>query len=150
MNWRHRHREFQAATAIRGHLSLRFLLYSPRMRSLPKFILALACVSFLAITITGFHLHADVDGHYVGTSHAHELHLVAEHDSVHENDHIDVSIFEPATGFSKVESIAPVMAAPDLFAASRAEIIWRENASDVVQRNYFRTQPSPRGPPASI
>jgi len=120
------------------------------MRSLPKFILALACVSFLAITLSGFHLHADVDGHDAGTSHVHEHQLVAEHDSAHEIDHIDVSIFEPATGFSKIESIAPVMAALELFAASRAEIMWPQSASDVVQRHYSRTRPEPRGPPASI
>ncbi|MDH4056852.1 MAG: hypothetical protein OEV58_15925 [Gammaproteobacteria bacterium] len=119
------------------------------MRSLPKLILALACVSFLAITLSGFHLHADVDGHDAGSLHADDLHRVVEHDSDHEIDHIDVSIFEPATGFSKVDAIAPVMAAPELFAASHAKVIWSKSASDVVRWHYSRIRPAPRGPPAS-
>ncbi|MDH5620531.1 MAG: hypothetical protein OEY74_00470 [Gammaproteobacteria bacterium] len=116
---------------------------------MPEYILALGCASFLAITLTGFHRHADVDGHDAGASHAHDLHHVVEHDSDHEIDHIDISIFEAATGFSKFDAIGPVMTGPELFAATRAKIIWSKSASDVVRRHYSRTRPAPRGPPAS-
>ena len=48
-------------------------MYSPPMQPTRKFILAFACISFLTISLSGFHLHADIGEHEESAPRACEL-----------------------------------------------------------------------------
>jgi hypothetical protein len=115
------------------------------MQSGSRFILALACVSFLAITLSGFHLHADIGGHEETVSHAHDLHPSPSHDL--DGDHVDISIFEPARGFSQVEMFIPYFAVPELAALPPLENLCSADTPSLVPRRHLRWQPPLRAPP---
>ncbi len=117
------------------------------MRSFHKSIHALACVSFLAITLSGFHLHADICSHEESGSHKHELHQVVSHDSVHDTDHFDISVFDPATGFSKIEACPPTITIPMQLAEVLVDTRWSKDAPDIIPRRSFRSRPALRAPP---
>lgn len=136
------------------------------MRSGSNFIIAFACVSFLTITMSGFHLHADIGGHDeadVGVhddhesherglhdeyeSHAHGLHPVLLHDL--DDDHIDVFVFEPASGFSKAQVFIPYFAVPELAALPPLEKHWPADTPSLAPRRDLRWQPPPRASPFS-
>ena len=78
------------------------------MRSGSRFIVVLACVSFLTITLSGFHLHVDIGGHDDSVSHTHDLHPTPAHDL--DEDHVDISVYELASGLSKVAIFIPYFA----------------------------------------
>jgi hypothetical protein len=120
------------------------------MRPARKIILALAFVSFLTITISGFHLHADVGGHDESASHAHDLHQDVAGNLEHEAEHVDISVFEPARGFSKVEMFAPVTTIPESAATRPVETYWSKYAPSVAPQNYSRLRPPLRAPPIFI
>ena len=116
------------------------------MRPAAKFVLALACVSFLTITLTGFHAHADVHGEHESHGVAHFHVPPPEFDE----DHIDISIFEPATCFSKkAESVALNSALPELTFVSRAETLRSERKLEQPTQRHVRWRPELRGPPIS-
>lgn len=119
------------------------------MRLTRTFVLALAFVSFLTITMSGFHLHADVGGHDESVSHAQDLHQDLASDLDHEAEHVDVSVFEPARGFSKVETFAPVTTVPELAAAKSVETIWSKDAPRMAPLDHSRLRPPLRAPPIS-
>lgn len=125
-------------------------MYSARMRLNRKIILALTVVSFLTITMSGFHLHADVGGHDDITSHEHDLHQATWDDLDHDTEHVDVSVFEPARGFSKVETMAPVVIVPERAAQPAMEICWSKDAPSLAPRDYSRRRPPLRAPPISV
>ncbi len=125
------------------------LMYSPRMRPASKFMLALACVSFLTITLSGFHLHAEFDEHDVAESHEQGLHQAFADDLEHESEHFDVAVFEPASGFSKVETFVASFAIPELAAQPVVDILWSKDAPRTVPWRYLRLRPSLRAPPIS-
>ena len=120
------------------------------MRHTGKIILALAFVSFLTITMSGFHLHADVGGHGEAVSHSHDLHQDLASDLDHEAEHVDVSVFEPARGSSKVEVIAPVSSVPELVAARRVRADRAEDPPTIVPKIYSRWRPPLRAPPIAF
>ena len=122
-------------------------MYSLRMRSGSRFIFAFACVSFLTITLSGIHLHADVGGHGEFVSHAQDLHLASFDDF--DDDHVDISIFEPATGVSKVETLAPCLGVPELAALPPLVNHWSTDAPNLTPRRHLRWQPPVRAPPLS-
>lgn len=111
------------------------------MRLTHKYILALAFVSFLTITMSGFHLHADVGEHDEMASHEHDLH--------HETTHVDISVFEPARGFSQVETFAPVLSVPQFAAQQAVEIGSWKDMPTPVPRRYSRLRRPTRAPPVS-
>jgi hypothetical protein len=119
------------------------------MRPTHNYILALAFVSFLTITLTGFHLHADVGEHEAVASHTHDLHQHATHDLSFESDHVDVSVFEPARGFAHVEAFIPSARAPELAATPIVDSALSKYPPIVVPRHYERLRPSLRAPPIS-
>ena len=125
-------------------------MYSPRMRLGSKYILALACVSFLSITLSGFHLHVDIGGHDDAASHAHDVHQVVEHGLDHESEHIDISVFELARGVAKVDTALPGISIPEPVAPPAVDNRWSKDAPDIVPRRYLRLRPSLRAPPISI
>lgn len=120
------------------------------MRPAPRFILALAFVSFLTITLSGFHLHADVGGHDVAESHAHDLHQVIDHDLDHDSEHVDITVSETARGFAQVDSAAPVDMTPEIAAPSVVDVRWSKVTHDIVPRRYSRLRPPLRAPPISV
>jgi len=124
-------------------------LYSPQMRPTQNYILALAFVSFLTITLTGFHLHADVGEHEAVESHTHDLHKHATHDLSFESEHEDVSVFEPARGFVQIEAFIPCARAPELAAAPIVDSPWSKDPPIAVPRHCARLRPSLRAPPIS-
>ena len=105
----------------------------------------LACVSFLTITLSGFHLHADIGEHEDLVPHAHELHHTPSHDL--DDDHIDISVFELARGLSKVEVFIPYFVMPELAALPPLEDLWWADTPSFVPRRHLRWQPPLRAPP---
>lgn len=122
-------------------------MYSPRMRSGSRFILLLACVSFLTMTLSGFHLHVDFGEHDEFVSHAHELHQSLTDDLDDGGDHIDISVFEPARGFSKVEAFVPCIAVPELAALPPLDNHWSTDAPSPAPQRHLRLRPALRAPP---
>jgi hypothetical protein len=125
-------------------------MYSLPMRPTRKYILAFACVSFLTITLSGFHLHADTGEQEESVSHAHDHHQVPAYDQHHEEEHIDISVFEPATGFSKVETLALVIAVPERVVQAPEKIFWSKDVPNLVPRRFLRMRQPLRGPPISV
>ena len=115
------------------------------MRSGSRFIVVLACVSFLTITLSGFHLHADIGGHEESVSHTHDLHPAPSHDV--DGDHVDISVFEPARGFPQVEIFIPYFAVPELAALPPLENLWSADTPNLAPRRHLRWQPPLRAPP---
>ncbi len=122
--------------------------YSPRMRPVSKFILVLASVSFLTITLSGFHLHADAVTHDEKAPHEHVHHNGAPPEL--DEDHIDISVFEPATGFCKCEAFAVVSALPEFGPAPPVDSPISANRQDPLPQRHFRWRPELRAPPFSI
>ena len=125
-------------------------MYSPPMRPTRKYILAFACVSFLLITLSGFHLLADIGAQEESVSHAHDHHQVPATTQDHEEEHIDISVFEPATGFSKVETLALVITVPERVVQPTVKIFWSKDVPNLVPRRFLRMRQPLRGPPISI
>ncbi len=119
------------------------------MQRLSKVVFSLGCLSFLTITLSGFHLHADDGGHGDAVSHTHDVHQVIDHDLDQHGKHIDLQIFEPATGFSKFELF--VASWPTLKLASPVieKICWPDDPTVEVSYRDFRLRPFLRAPPAS-
>ena len=114
-----------------------------------KLVFALATISFLTITLSGFHLHADVGGHDASVPHAHDLHLILDHDLHHDAGHVDVSVFEPASGYSKTEVFAPLASIPELAACTIIELRRSFDMPVPVDRPKLRLRPLLRAPPVS-
>lgn len=122
--------------------------YSPRMRSVSKFILALAGVSFLTITLSGFHLHADAVTHDEKAPHEHVHHYAAPPEL--DEGHIDISVFEPATGFSKGETVALVPVLPEIVQIPRTVCPPSSDAQNPLLQRHVRWRPELRGPPSPV
>ena len=122
--------------------------YSPRMRTVSNFTLLLAIVSFLTITLSGFHLHADAPTHEEKAPHDHVHHYAAPPEL--DEDHIDISVFEPATGFSKGETVALVSALPELAPVPSADSLLPADRQDPLTQCHVRWRPELRGPPSSV
>lgn len=109
------------------------------------------------ITLSGFHLHAEVGGHDDMVSHAQGLHQDLHQDLAqdlaqdldHEADHVDVSVFEPARGFAQAETYVPCLTEPELAADPVADICWSRDAPILVPRRYSRLRLPVRAPPIS-
>lgn len=101
------------------------------------------------ITLSGFHLHAEVGGHDDMVSHAQDLHQDLAQDPDHEAEHVDVSVFEPARGFAQVETYVPCLTVPELAAVPVADICWSRDAPILVPRRYSRLRLPVRAPPIS-
>lgn len=103
------------------------------------------------ITLSGFHLHAEVGGHDEMVSHAQDLHQDLHQDLAqdqgHEAEHVDVSVFEPARGFAQVETYIPWLTVPELAAVPVADICWPRDAPILVSRRYSRLRLPVRAPP---
>lgn len=118
------------------------------MRLVSKFILVLASVSFLTIMLSGFHLHADAVTHGEKAPHEHVHHYAAPAEL--DEDHIDISVFEPASGFSKGEIDGLVPALPELVPVPRTVRPFLVDGQDLLPQRHFRWRPELRGPPSSI
>lgn len=119
------------------------------MRPNRKFILTFAALSFLTMTLSGLHLHADVGEHDASVSHEHDLHQAFSDDLDHEGEHVDISVFEPARGFSQLETVAPAFVLPELIAQPVIEISWSQDSPRLEPRRYFRLRQPVRAPPVS-
>ena len=117
------------------------------MRLAHKFIFALACVSYLTISLSGFHLHADVGEQDEMESHEYGIHQTFADDLEHESDHVDVSVFEPASGFSKVEAFVPSFTVLELAALPVVDIRWSTDPPSIVPWRNLRLRPLLRAPP---
>lgn len=118
------------------------------MRAVSKFILGLASVSFLAITLSGVHLHADAVTHDEKAPHEHVHHYAAPPEL--DEDHIDISVFEAASGFSKGEIVGLVSALPELAPVPRTVTSLPADRQDPLPERRFRWRPELRGPPPSV
>ena len=118
-------------------------MYSPSMRRMAKLVFALATISFLTITLSGF------GGHDASVSHAHDLHLTLDHDLHHDAGHVDVSVFEPASGSSKTEVFAPLASIPELAVCTIIELQRSFDMPVPVDRPKLRLRPLLRAPPVS-
>ncbi len=118
------------------------------MKPVSKLILVLAGVSFLAITLSGFHLHADAPGHGEMASHQHVHSYVGPPEL--DEDHIDICVFDAATGFSKGEVVALVPGLIDFEPAPPPAGPSSINDDDPLPRHNSRWRPELRGPPSPI
>ncbi|MDJ0938312.1 MAG: hypothetical protein QNJ00_00980 [Woeseiaceae bacterium] len=121
------------------------LRYGLHMRPVSKFIVILASVSFLTITLSGSHLHADAASHDEKAPHEHIHSYLAPPEL--DEDHVDISVCEPATGFSKGETVAPITALTELEPVPRAACPLSAGRQDPVRPNHSRWRPELRGPP---
>lgn len=111
--------------------------------------MAFACVSFLTVSLSGFHLHADIGSHEELSSHVHGSHHAASHDIDHVTDHVDIAVFEAASSFSKAETCAPCATTFDLALMPEFEGSWPSEPPDQVLRFDLRLRPALRAPPIS-
>ena len=119
------------------------------MRMASKTIILLACASFLSVTLGGLHLHADSDrsGHSKPHEHVHDLNAVASFKADHEINAVDVSIFEPAIGFSTINVCGPVYEAAIFSLPQTVAVELWKDAPRIAPRRYLRFRPSLRAPP---
>ena len=122
--------------------------YGFSMRPASKFILVLASVSFLTITLSGFHLHADAATHDEKAPHGHVHSYVAPPEL--DEDHIDICLFEPATEFSKAEVVALFFALSNFEPVLRTDSPSSADRQDPSPQRHFRWRPELRAPPSSI
>jgi hypothetical protein len=106
-------------------------------------------MSFLTIVLSGFHLHADVGGHDATVSHAQDLHQVVDLEHELDNDHVDISVFEPARGFAQVDTVFPAATGPELLVSPAVDVRWSKDAPDIISWRYSRLRPALRAPPVS-
>ena len=121
--------------------------YRFRMRPVSKFILVLASVSFLSVTLSGAHCHADAATHDDKAPHEHVHSYIAPPEL--DEDHIDISVFEPATEFSKFDNVALVLALAEFVPAPRAYSLVSADRQDPLLPRHLRWRPLLRGPPSS-
>jgi len=120
--------------------------YRSCMKPLSKMVLMLAGVSFLAVTLSGFHVHADAADHGETAPHAHVHSYFGPADL--DEDHIDVSVFDPAVEFSDG---GLVVLPPSLFELEPAPSPGSGSSADrhdFSPQRHFRWRPELRGPPA--
>jgi hypothetical protein len=118
------------------------------MLRVSKSVHAVACLSFLAIQLSGSHLHVENGTH--GAAESHDVHLQSAfaHDEDHNEAHVDVSIFDIAATLSKVDSIITAGAMPALVATSTISFIGLNSSSSLVNLLDYRWRPPPRAPPS--
>ena len=124
------------------------LRYGLRMRAVSKMILVLAGVSFLSITLSGFHLHADAATHDEKAPHQH-VHSYAGSPELDE-DHIDVCLFEPATEYSKGEVVAFFYTLTRFKPDTQTDNPSPADRQDPLPTRHLRWRPLLRGPPYSV
>ena len=79
------------------------------MRSPPALLIAIMCLSLLAIQMGGLHLHVSVDSQS-GALHGTHLHDAVPDGHGHDHDaEIDVSSFEPGVAWSKLIPLLVVL-----------------------------------------
>ena len=122
--------------------------YCVRMRRASKIIHILASVSFLAITLSGFHIHADAANHDEAAPHGHLHSYIAPPEL--DEDHVDICLFEPATKFSEAEIIALFLALPTPSARPRLEHVFLADVPDPAPKHHHRWRPQLRAPPSLI
>ena len=118
------------------------------MRRVSKWVFAFGCLSFLTVTLSGFHLHADDGGHGDVVAHTHDVHQVIDHDLEQHEKHIDLQVFEPATSFSKVQLFVPSWSILPLATRATTETLWPDDPLISVSDRDFRLRPFLRAPPA--
>lgn len=123
------------------------LRYNRRMQAVARFMFVLASVSFLAITLSGFHLHVDAFTHDEKAPHEHVHHYAAPPEL--DEDHIDISVFEPATGSSKAETVALISTQPEPAPVPRADSPLSADRQNPLPQRHCRWRPELRGPPSS-
>ena len=122
--------------------------YCVRMRPVSKLILVLASVSFLTITLGGFHLHADAATHDDEKAPHGHVHSYAASPELDE-DHIDICLFEPATEFSKGDVNALFSALTAFEPVSRTAIPSSADRREWSSQRHCRWRPELRAPPSS-
>ena len=121
------------------------LRYGLRMRLVPKLILATACVSFLTITLSGFHLHADATTHDRAAPHGH-VHSYAASPELDEG-HIDIPVFESAADCSDGETVALIPTLIELEPGPLAGTRLAASRHTPRPQRHPRWRPELRGPP---
>jgi hypothetical protein len=126
------------------------LLYSPRMRRATLFVLTFACISLIAVQVSGLHLHAEAGGHDDAGSHEPHLQQAFSHDKDHGGAHLDISVFEPASVSSQVDVFIPNSAVSATATLPKWEYRWPISASRIPLRRYSRWRPPLRAPPFPV
>ncbi len=120
--------------------------YCVVMRPVSNIIVVLACFSFLTITLSGFHIHADAVSHDEAGPHGHVHSYLASPEL--DDDHIDVCLFEPATEFSKSGVIALFVALTIMAPAPRSIEPFSARRQLPVREHHERWRPELRAPPS--
>ena len=117
------------------------------MRRATLSILVLACVSLFAVQVSGLHLHAEAGGHDEAESHGPHLQQAYSHDLDHGGAHVDVAVFEPASGSFEADVLIPNSAVSEFSTLTPLEYRWLVPASRIPFRRYSRWRPPLRAPP---
>ncbi len=125
-------------------------MYSPRMRRATLFILALACVSLFAVQVSGLHLHVEAGGHDEDESHGPHLQQAYSHDLNHGGAHVDVVVFESASGSIEVDILILNSAVSEFSTMTPLQYRWPVPASSMPLRQHSRWRPPLRAPPYLI
>jgi hypothetical protein len=120
--------------------------YCVGMRQVSKIIVALACFSFLTITLSGFHIHADAVSHGESGPHGHVHSYLASPDL--DDDHVDVCLFEPATEFSKSNVVALFVALTIMAPTPRSIEPVTARRQLPLREHHERWRPELRAPPS--
>ena len=109
----------------------------------------LASVAMLAIQAGGVHLHAETGDHSGDTSHG--IHVEQTLSGKHQSDlhegHVDLSLFESASGFSSVDLIPHIGHAIGPFPPSSTSNRWLVPETTASPRQFCRLRPPLRAPP---
>ena len=115
------------------------------MRLVSKLILATACVSFLTITLSGFHLYADAVTHTQEAPHGH-VHSYAASPEL-DDGHIDIPVFESAADCSDGETVALLPGLIELEPGPQAGTLPPASRHSPLPPRHPRWRPELRAPP---
>jgi hypothetical protein len=120
------------------------------MRHSTLSIFAIACVSLIAVQVSGLHLHAEAGGHDGAGSHEPHLQQAFSHDADHGGAHVDVTVSEPASGSVEIDVVIPNSAVSAFSLLTPLEYRLPAPASRIPLRRFSRWRPPLRAPPFAI
>ena len=92
-------------------------------------------------------MHAEAGGHEVAESHEPHLQQAYSHDLDHGGEHVDVAVFEPASGSFEIDVFVPYSAVAEFSRLTALAYCSPILVSKISLSQYFRWRPPLRAPP---
>ena len=119
------------------------------MRHATLSVFALACISLVAVQVSGLHLHAESGGHDEAGAHKPHLQQAFSHDVDHGGAHVDIAVFEFAPGSFEVDVVVPNSAVAEFLTLAPVDYRWTKPEPQKLSGRYVRWRPPLRAPPFS-